>query len=799
MTSPVQNSFNFNPDIVLTEMLSVHHGWWCDEIIEKRFKGRIRYSLKKNPYYSPSFLRLYGYSKEDISLDNVVSEAYQPVVIDEMKKAMQPGFTGTTGTIIAKTASGTEKLVEVYVRRIELENCVLLASLHSDLTVATDQQWIDRTVLRSLQAFVFVKKWDEDSKRFVFTYMNPKLSEILGVNPSTQVQGMADADFFYDDAQQRGFHEADETVANSESDDLVLVREETISPHSPNTGEPLGHFRLLTFKTPYWPPSNGQRTGPWEVLGVAVDVTSVTDVLRAVADKSDDALYIKDSRLRYQYVNKRFLELIGAESDLQVLNRTFPDALQSLGELGLIGSPNRHKDLESMVAKEDRRVLSGEPTRSIRTALLNPGPEWLSAKQPIRDQSGRVSHILGVTSELFPGRLGDLLDKIPQCLAVKKYCEPEYSTDGQFKYVWANKSFLNLHGLRSASEIIGKTDFDFWSESQANEYRLKDQQVVNLFFELAAAPGWNSLSKDERWRRLSEALRKSECWEYREGQRSGRTSRMLQTTKWAESIEGAETIFVVVVYSDLTRGTPEQRRYQEMTAHNIKGAVAPVAVASEHLTAALQSETISEEAIMEALECLNDASENVALITAHHMDLLRMNISCSPVRVADLVAIAEREASKCSRLWDGEFKVDYGADHKKMLTLCDKAFVQFVIAEFFLNAAKAVDRRIAKTQHRSLIEEVKEDYFGQVTVSFMCRDGTLRVEFCDNGIACVSENERKKLYAAVEEADSNPFQPYLVSLGLPFCFVAIKEQQGDIEVKSETSGTTFVVSLPIME
>lgn len=808
----MQTSISLSGEVsneILATLLSSNHGWWCDFIdayVDK--KGRLRHRLRNTPYYSPAFLTMYGYSREEMNLDAVVAPEFRHSVIREMKAAMQPHSEGISGTIVTRTRAGEEKLVEVYVRRIERpDGSVMLASLHSDLTISTDVQWIERTVLRRLQAFVFVKKWDESCQKFLFTHMNSKLSKTLGLASPDDAIGLSDEDFFEDEAQRSGFREVDEQIRDTNDCDLVVVREESFSPKIVNNpADGTTASRLLTFKTPFWPPSKGPRECGWEVLGIAVNVTHVTDVFRAIADQSEDGLYIKDSLFRYQYVNTKFLELLGAKAERQVLNRTFAEALRILEASGSISSKADVQSLESLVQEEDENVLLGGQTVSVRTASLHDGTEWLSEKRPIRTRDGIVTHILGVTSQLFPGKLGAVLDKIPQCLAVKKFSAELAGSDDEFKYVWANRSFLRLHDMQHPTDVLGKTDYDFWPAEQADKYRERDRQVIGVYRRVTSEAEWVALSDNAKWERLVQELRKHGCWEFREAQRGRGPTRVLQTTKWAVSIEGSHTLFLVVVYSDVSKGDAEQQRYHELTVHNIKGAIAPTAIAKMYLDRALNGTLNPFHAISEANECITDASDNVAFFLKHHLDLLRMNIQCVCHPVTDVIEAVKSEAEKATRQWDIPVLIDIDkAMAHGIAVTCDPVFLQFVLAELMLNAIKSIDRRSSKRAQNMHIarlvadadEAAADEYHGKVWVRFGVVDGRFSCVIADNGVACSDLGERADLEEAFGCAQNDPYEPYMVRLGLPFCIIAIQEQKGEILLKASDRSTEFKICLPL--
>lgn len=792
------NTPDISPDearTVLSHLLSKHHGWWCRRIEDiSNSKGRIKPTLIGQTYYSERFLSLYGYDRDEVNLEQVVAEPYRHAVIKSMKKAMERGSEGVTGTIRAITKSGDEKTVEVYVRRIDLRDGAYLASLHSDLSVSTENQWIDRTVLERLQAYVFVKRWNEETKQFVFTYMNKKLADQMGLSDPDEAIGKSDQIFFENEALIRKFREADIRIRDSQSSSQVIVLEEDFSPiHQMEPHERTN--RILTFKTPFWSPSNGPRNGYWDVLGIAVDVTSVTDVLRAIADQSNDGLFIKDDKCRYQYVNQKFLNLLGVTSEQQILNRTFIEVLESLEE----GRDENEIDvlsLKDVVPLEDESVLKGAHTKHVRTAKIFDGAEWLAEKKPIRSKEGKVTHILGITSPLYPEHLGEMLEKIPQCVCVKKHDPKSIGNLEEFRIVWANRRYLEIHQKSDVREIRGKTDYDLWHPEQADEFRRRDRLVIDIYKILAEHPDWKSLDATSRWLSIYKKLIESKCWEYREIQNhvasdGKHVHRVLQTTKWVESIEGTGELFVVVVYSDVTIGDKEQQRYHELTVHNIRGATAPSSIGVIRLNNYLQTPVNmrSDEDILSAIDCIIHANSNVKFFLQHHLDLLRLNIQNESVAFARLYDIAKSEADKLKRMWNIKIKIRKEKPlRKSTLVFCDPVFMQFVLAELMLNSAKSINRW--QNEFDSIQRDKKHSnqgsssatarFVGKLTVIFGIEDGRLRCSIVDNGAACYDIDEREQFNIAFGDAQKDPFKSHLVQLGLPFCVVAVRAQGGAI-------------------
>lgn len=799
---------------VLSELLSVNHGWWFDFIEEYSDKDGVpKQRLANRPHFSETFLQMYGYSAAEMNPKKIfLHRKTLKTVVRDFREVMRPGSKARSARRVAHTKSGERKLIEEYVRRIDRpDGTAILASLHSDLTISSEVQWIEHNVLDKLQAFVFVKKWDPTRNQFVFTYMNDKLIEVLEPDPKKLVEGsLSDDDFFEDWAQKRAFREDDEAIRDAENADLVMMREETFNPvqkSADNNGnQPVIPSRLLTFKTPLSIPSRGSREIGWEVLGIAIDVTSVTDVLRSISEISESGLYIKDDKRRYHYVNDRFLELLNATNERQILDRTFVEALRELSEVRTGPQKVEIDRLAQLVEIEDNEIFSGEVKKSeiIRALSLPMATDWLTIKQPIESQNRGVTHLLGMTSPMFPGllgaassmfpdRLSEILDKFPQCISVKRYCPAEQDQPGEFRLIWANRSFLDIHGAKGRADVIGKSDTDLWpgDPEQVDEFRRRDRFVVKTYQKLRTDPAWNKLSLSERWSRVVRELRDQDeckCWEFRETTRSRTKTRVLQTTKWAEEIGG--TLFVVVVYSDVTKGDAEQEHYHRLTTHTLKGAIGPISNARSHLEQIQAASTDPCDDVRAAIACLDDVSHSFDLFLQFHLKLLRMDVKCRLTDLDELLVGIKAEAEKLQRSWRVTVKVENWCEGAAVW--CDPALMQFVIAELLLNSVKA-------TSSRSNVEAADNmPYTPNVALRFETTNGEVFCTISDNGWSCSNPDSRTELLRSFASAQADPYNRDSRTFGLPFCVVAVRAQGCQLVLASTNDDSTeFIIRLPI--
>lgn len=92
------------------------------------------------------------------------------------------------------------------------------------------------------------------------------------------------------------------------------------------------------------------------------------------------------------------------------------------------------------------------------------------------------------------------IDQVPFLTLAEILPDGIYCKDYLGRFLWVNRSILNLMGARDLSEVVGKTDFDFFSRTHALEARIDELQVL-----LSGQPILDKLEKDtdyqgrERW------------------------------------------------------------------------------------------------------------------------------------------------------------------------------------------------------------------------------------------------------------------------------------------------------------
>lgn len=190
-------------------------------------------------------------------------------------------------------------------------------------------------------------------------------------------------------------------------------------------------------------------------------------LIEAIAEGSDDAMFAKDRDGRYILFNRAASEFVGKPA-AAVLGR----------DDHAIFPPEQAE----MLLASGRTVIEKNITFTAEEHLTTPAGKrvFLATKGPLRDADGHVIGIFGIARDIteyntFEAQLRDrderlkaIVDYSPSALSLK-------TPDGH--YVQANPQVQRIHNL-SEAEIIGKTDFDLYPEETARSFRANDALIV---------------------------------------------------------------------------------------------------------------------------------------------------------------------------------------------------------------------------------------------------------------------------------------------------------------------------------
>jgi PAS domain S-box-containing protein len=190
-----------------------------------------------------------------------------------------------------------------------------------------------------------------------------------------------------------------------------------------------------------------------------------------LADNISDHIYFKDKDLRFKWVNRNMHALRGLPERADLIGKTSFD----------IHGPERAQQAQA----DDMRVLNtGEYilNKLESDKYADGSPMWvLTTKIPLRDAQGKIIGICGISKDFTKMVLAeqvlaqegalrnDLLENIPDGVWFK---------DRESRFTWVNKSVIVDFRKHDRDEILGRTDFDFFSEVHAQRGRNDELRIM---------------------------------------------------------------------------------------------------------------------------------------------------------------------------------------------------------------------------------------------------------------------------------------------------------------------------------
>ncbi|MGA2615142.1 MAG: PAS domain S-box protein [Spirochaetia bacterium] len=316
-----------------------------------------------------------------------------------------------------------------------------------------------RAVINNHPDAIFLK--DRESR---FVLANKAVAEIMQAGEPENLIGKTDRDF-YPEAMTREF-EADERGVIQEGRKLVNKEEP-----KPVAGKL--HW-ILTTKVPLFD-AEGGITG---LVGVSRDITSLKE--------AQEALRQSEERYRSLVENLGVGILISDESGMITLTNP------AVGQIfGLPRGASRGKNLKDFLSeKEYARVRSeiasrkqgdrssyevtiiradGETRRVALTAVsrFNPAGRFMGTFATLQDVTDRRK----TEEELSRQRLlvQTLMDGIPDYI---------YFKDRESRFILNNKAHAKAMGAKDPAEMLGKTDFDYFTQNHAQKAFDDEQRII---------------------------------------------------------------------------------------------------------------------------------------------------------------------------------------------------------------------------------------------------------------------------------------------------------------------------------
>jgi PAS domain S-box-containing protein len=301
-----------------------------------------------------------------------------------------------------------------------------------------------------------------------FKWVNRNMYVLRGLSDRSELIGKTSFDIHSQERAQQSRADDNQVIQSGES----LINKIETDKYEDGTG-----MWVSTTKVPMRD-AQGKIIG---ICGISKDITKMVLAEQVLSQEGalrndllenvPDGVWFKDRESRFTWINK---------SLMLDFNKT---------------------DRESIIGKSDSDFFTPEHAAEARRdelrimetgqALINQlehdnygdgTPRWVyTTKIPLHDVQGQIIGTCGVTKDVTSLKkaeealaresalMNDLLDNAPDIV---------YFKDRESRFTWINGTMLVLLGKNDKADVLGKTDFDFFSEVHAQEARQDELNIM---------------------------------------------------------------------------------------------------------------------------------------------------------------------------------------------------------------------------------------------------------------------------------------------------------------------------------
>ncbi len=195
-------------------------------------------------------------------------------------------------------------------------------------------------------------------------------------------------------------------------------------------------------------------------------------ILLALMDTIPDKIYFKDLQSRFVRNNPAHARSLGAPS---------PQFAQGKSDADFFSRAHAERAL----ADEQSIIRTGQPIigKVERLTLLDGSLAWASTtKMPWRDSSGKIIGTFGLSRDITATKIAEdklneertllrtIIDHLPSRIYIK---------DTASRYVLNNRAHLDLLGVKTQEEAVGRTTADFFPGERGRQALNDDRQVLD--------------------------------------------------------------------------------------------------------------------------------------------------------------------------------------------------------------------------------------------------------------------------------------------------------------------------------
>jgi PAS domain S-box-containing protein len=487
-------------------------------------------------------------------------------------------------------------------------------------------------------------------------------------------------------------------------------------------------------------------------------------LMNALMDNIPESIYFKDRHCRLVKISHKMFHDLNLVDMSEVIGKT---------DVELFGEEFGRKTL----AEDLKLIETAKPIVGLMESRLleDGGINWtLTDKVPIRDENGQIVGLVGITREindLIKAQeerehegilLRTLIDNIPDYIYMK-------NIDG--KFILANNAVARQFGLETQSELIGKSDFDFFPRELAEKYFADEQLILTSkkgIYNFEGPTVDNSKENKNRWISTTKVP-----FYDTQGKVLGFLGIGRDIT---EHKEVEEKLYKVL--EELKDLNKTKDKFFSIIAHDMRSPFVGLMGYSEILSS--EYSTLSEEEKISFIKSIDELSHNAYSLLENLLEWSRIQTGRINYNPIDL-KLHEELIPTVSLLTQT-------AKNKNILLDC------FVDDDISVKA----DRNMLQTIIRNLVANAIKftRSGGKVTISSRTVNDFIELSINDTGIGIRKEDLKNLFMVDKSISTKGTANEEGSGLGLILCKEMVQMHGGNIWVESELGkGTTFLFTL----
>jgi PAS domain S-box-containing protein len=203
---------------------------------------------------------------------------------------------------------------------------------------------------------------------------------------------------------------------------------------------------------------------------------------RSLVDQMPAGIFRKDAEGRYVFVNSLFCQVMEMSVD-QILGKTSSELVACMSATQATRRPVSDKLGTQGMSHHESVMRTGRPIVVADEYQGSDGKRsyYHTVKSPVFGPDGKIVGTQGMLFDITDRKQAEaelsyerdllraLLDNLPDQI---------YFKDAQSHFLKASKTQAENFGLKSADELVGKTDFDFFTEEHARPAFEDEQEII---------------------------------------------------------------------------------------------------------------------------------------------------------------------------------------------------------------------------------------------------------------------------------------------------------------------------------